>query len=136
MVNVAVLGATGLVGREMLATLDAPVFIARQSLLSAKDILKAKRAVKRAFELQPKGFTFVELVGNCPTNWGLAPVESTEWARQNMLSVFPVGVFRDREKEAESARQGEPPQVAVGREWATLDVLLEIDVVLAPNLHL
>jgi 2-oxoglutarate/2-oxoacid ferredoxin oxidoreductase subunit beta len=79
---------------ELLATLQAPVYVTRQSLLSAKDILKAKKAVKRAFELQMTGFTFVELIGTCPTNWGMAPVEATTWARENMLAQFPVGVFR------------------------------------------
>jgi 2-oxoglutarate ferredoxin oxidoreductase subunit beta len=88
---------------ELLATLEAPIFVARFSLLSSKDILRAKKAVKRAFELQMQGFTFVELVGTCPTNWGMAAVESLEWARHHMLPVFPVGVFRDRL--AESAGQ-------------------------------
>lgn len=81
---------------ELLATLEAPIYVARQSLLTAKDILKSKRAVKRAFELQKQGFTFVELVGTCPTNWGMAAVESRDWASAHMLPVFPVGVFRDR----------------------------------------
>ncbi|MFH1465252.1 MAG: thiamine pyrophosphate-dependent enzyme [Pseudomonadota bacterium] len=81
---------------ELLATLEAPLYIARHSLLTAKDIIKAKRAVKRAFELQRDGFTFVELVGTCPTNWGMTAVESRDWASTNMLPVFPVGVFRDK----------------------------------------
>ena len=83
---------------ELLATLEAPVYITRQSLLSPKEINRAKRAVKRAFQLQTEGFAFVELVGTCPTNWGMTPVESIEWSRERMLPVFPVGVFRDREK--------------------------------------
>lgn len=82
---------------ELLATLATPVYITRQSLLTPKDILKAKKAIKRAFELQNTGFTFVELVGTCPTGWGMTPVESNTWADQTMIPVFPVGVFRDRE---------------------------------------
>ncbi len=82
---------------ELLNTLEGPVFIARQSLLSSKDILRARRVVQRAFTLQPKGFTFVELVGTCPTNWGMSPIEAREWAQKHMLEVFPIGVFRDRE---------------------------------------
>jgi len=81
---------------ELLATLEAPLYVARCSLLTAKDILRAKKAVKRAFELQPQGFSFVELIGTCPTNWGMAAVESLDWAKTHMLPVFPVGVFRDR----------------------------------------
>ncbi len=83
---------------EIIAQLEAPIYVARFSLLSSKDILKAKKAVKRAFELQPKGFTFVELVGTCPTNWGMSPVESIHWSKESMLPVFPVGVYRDKEK--------------------------------------
>ncbi len=95
---------------ELLSTLHAPIYIARESLLSAKEIVRAKRAVKRAFSLQQKGFTFVELVGTCPTNWGLMPVESLDWARRKMLPVYKVGVYRDREKEeaeaAKAAKEG------------------------------
>ena len=86
---------------ELLSTLEGPVYIARQSLLSAPEIVKAKRAVKKAFSLQQTGFTFVELVGTCPTNWGLEPVEACHWAADKMLPVFPVGVFRDRSAEGE-----------------------------------
>jgi 2-oxoglutarate ferredoxin oxidoreductase subunit beta len=82
---------------ELLDTLEGPIYIARQSLLSSKDILRARRVVQRAFSLQQKGFTFVELVGTCPTNWGMSPVESREWAQNNMIPVFPIGVLRDRE---------------------------------------
>ncbi len=91
---------------ELIATLHAPLFVARHSLLSAKQILKAKRAVKKAFQLQHQGFTFVELVGNCPTNWGMAAVESIEWARQNMVPAFPLGVFRDRTAELAASKEG------------------------------
>ena len=86
---------------ELLSTLEGGVYITRQSLLSSRDIIKAKRAVKRAFKLQQKGFTFVELVGTCPTNWGMAPEESRNWAKEHMLKQFPVGVFRDIEQELE-----------------------------------
>ncbi|MBN2800766.1 MAG: 2-oxoglutarate oxidoreductase [Deltaproteobacteria bacterium] len=83
---------------ELLATLFTPVYITRQSLLTPQDILKAKRAIKRAFQLQNTGFTFVELVGTCPTGWGMTPSESNDWAGEKMVPVFPIGVFRDTEK--------------------------------------
>jgi 2-oxoglutarate/2-oxoacid ferredoxin oxidoreductase subunit beta len=90
---------------ELLDTLTGPSYIARQSLLGSADIVKAKRCVKRAFELQSKGFTFVELVGTCPTNWGMAPVEAREWARANMLPQFEVKVFRDRFADEAKAKE-------------------------------
>ena len=88
---------------EIIAQLDAPVYVTRQSLLTSRDVLKAKRAVKKAFKLQPYGFTFVELVGTCPTNWGMTAEEGRTWAQREMLPVFPVGVFRDREGEVKAA---------------------------------
>ncbi|MBN1335506.1 MAG: 2-oxoglutarate oxidoreductase [Deltaproteobacteria bacterium] len=88
---------------ELLNTLEGPVYLARQSLLSSADIFRARRVVQRAFSLQSKGFTFVEFVGTCPTNWGMAPVEAREWAQKRMIEVFPIGVFRDREAEAAKA---------------------------------
>jgi len=80
---------------ELLATLEGPIYITRQSLLDSKAIVKARRAMKRCFELQPKGFTFIELVGTCPTNWGMSPTEGRKWAQEHMLLQFPVGVYKD-----------------------------------------
>jgi 2-oxoglutarate ferredoxin oxidoreductase subunit beta len=90
---------------ELLDTLTGPVFVARLSLLSSADIVKAKRAVKRAFELQSRGFTFVELIGTCPTNWGIAPIEARQWARTHMLPQFECKIFRDRGDETPKPRE-------------------------------
>ncbi len=82
---------------ELLNTLSAPYFIERVSLLSPADIIKAKKAVKKALQYnkEGKGFTFVELLSTCPTNWGISPVDSLKWAKDNMLPFFPIGQFRD-----------------------------------------
>jgi 2-oxoglutarate/2-oxoacid ferredoxin oxidoreductase subunit beta len=83
---------------ELLATLVAPYYIERVSLLSPQDIIKAKKAVLKAltYNKEEKGFTFVELVSTCPTNWGLDPVKSRDWAKENMLPFFKPGCFRDK----------------------------------------
>ena len=82
---------------EMLNTLEAPIFIERVSLFSPAEVVKAKQAVKKAltYNNEEKGFTFVEFVSTCPTGWGLDPVKSLVWGKENMLPVFPVGNFRD-----------------------------------------
>ncbi len=83
---------------EMLSTLEMPNYIQRVSLLSPKEILKAKKAVKKAlqYNVDKKGFSFVEMLSTCPTNWGLNTMDSIEWAEENMLPVFPLGLFKDR----------------------------------------
>lgn len=82
---------------ELLNTLKAPYFIERVSLLSPAEIVKAKRAVKKALQYnkEERGFTFIEFISTCPTNWGLDPVKSRDWARENMLPFFEIGNFRD-----------------------------------------
>ena len=86
---------------ELINSLRAPYFIERVSLLSPQDILKAKKVVKKAlqFNKEERGFTFVEFVSTCPTNWGLAPVDALKWAKENMLPFFPLGNLRDRSQE-------------------------------------
>ncbi len=78
---------------EMLATLDAPSYIARVSVSSAKHVLKAKQAISKAFQLQLKGFpyTFVEVLSPCPTDWHMTPQEAVEWLEENMFPQYPLG---------------------------------------------
>lgn len=86
---------------ELLNTLKAPYFIERVSLYTHADRLKAKKAVKKAltYNNEERGFTFVELLSTCPTNWAKTPVESIEWAKENMVPQFKPGCFRDRGEE-------------------------------------
>jgi len=83
---------------EMLASLDAPYFIERVSILTPNEIVKAKKAVMKAlkYNKEEKGFTFVEFIATCPTGWGLDPVKSLGWAKENMLPIFPIGNYRDK----------------------------------------
>jgi len=82
---------------EMLAALDGPAFIERVSVHDVKHIIAAKRAIKKAFEFQlaGKGFTMVEVLSTCPTNWGLNAVESLKWLEENMIPQYPLGVKKE-----------------------------------------
>ncbi|MCX7715398.1 MAG: thiamine pyrophosphate-dependent enzyme [Clostridia bacterium] len=82
---------------EMLSTLDGPSYIERVSLDSVPNINNAKKAIKKAFQKQidKKGFSLVEVLSTCPTNWGLSPVESMKWLKDNMIPYYPLGVFKD-----------------------------------------
>jgi 2-oxoglutarate/2-oxoacid ferredoxin oxidoreductase subunit beta len=84
---------------EMLNTLEGPAFLARVSVHDPKNVNKAKEAIKKAFEAQisGKGFSMVEVLSTCPTNWGLSPVESLKWLEANMIPQFPLGTVRDLE---------------------------------------
>lgn len=83
---------------KLIDALEAPVYIARVSCCDIANIKKAKAAVKKAFQyqLEGKGFCFIEFVSNCPTNWGLSPLKSIEYLKEKMLAEFPLGEFRDR----------------------------------------
>jgi len=83
---------------EMLSSLEAPVYIERVALSDNKNIMKARRAVRKALELQRAGagFTFVEILSPCPTIWGKDPVEARKWIGEKMIPNFPLLVFRDR----------------------------------------
>jgi 2-oxoisovalerate ferredoxin oxidoreductase beta subunit len=86
---------------ELLSTLEAPGYIERVALSDNKNIMKARRAVRKALELQREGagFTFVEILSPCPTIWGKDPVEAREWVAEKMIPAFPLSVFRDRKIE-------------------------------------
>ncbi len=83
---------------ELLATLEAPVYIERVALCDNKNTMRARKAIRKALELQKNGagFTFVEILSPCPTIWKMDPVDARHWIEKNMLPVFPLGVFRDR----------------------------------------
>ncbi|MEE1492076.1 MAG: thiamine pyrophosphate-dependent enzyme, partial [Massilioclostridium sp.] len=83
---------------EMLATLDGVAYAERVAVNTVANIRKAKQAVQKAFTAQTegKGFTIVEILSTCPTNWGLTPAESLQWVQENMIPHYPLGVFCDR----------------------------------------
>ena len=78
---------------ELLATIDGAVFVERVALDTPANVRKAKRAIKKAFLVQQKGlgFSFVEILSTCPTNWGYNPVKSLEWLKENMIPYYPLG---------------------------------------------
>ena len=84
---------------EMLSTLDGAVYIERVSLHDVPNIIKAKKAIKKAFEIQMagKGFTMIEILSTCPTNWGLPPKEALKWLKENMIPYYPLGVKKEVE---------------------------------------
>ncbi|GAB6908485.1 Thiamine pyrophosphate TPP-binding domain-containing protein [Desulfosarcina cetonica] len=81
---------------ELLATLQTPGYITRQTVIKPKYITKAKKAIKQAFtyQLENKCFSLVEVVSTCPTNWGMTPVEAVEWAEKTLLDYYPLGDYK------------------------------------------
>ncbi|MCE7791042.1 thiamine pyrophosphate-dependent enzyme [Salipaludibacillus sp. CUR1] len=88
---------------EMLATLDGSTYIERVSTHNVPHIIKAKKAIRKAFETQEKqqGFSLIEVLSTCPTNWGLTPEESLDWVRDEMIPYYPLGIYKDIRKERE-----------------------------------
>lgn len=82
---------------EMISTLTGACYVERVSVDSVANIIKAKKAMKKAFQAQidGKGFSLVEVLSTCPTNWGLSPKEAMEWLRKNMMTYYPLGVKKD-----------------------------------------
>lgn len=86
---------------EMIATLDGACYVERVSVDSVPNIIKAKKAIKKAFkaQLDGKGYSLIEVLSICPTNWGLSPQESMEWLRENMIPYYPLGIKKDNTME-------------------------------------
>ena len=84
---------------EMLATLDGCVYAERVCVTDIPNLNKAKRAIKKAFQKQMagEGFTFVEVLSTCPTNWGMAAPKANEWLKENMAAYYPLGVIKETE---------------------------------------
>ena len=83
---------------EMLSTLDGVAYAERVTVTDVPNVRKAKAAIKKAFQTQidKKGFSIVEVLSTCPTNWGLAPTEAIKWLKENMTPYYPLGVYQDR----------------------------------------
>ena len=82
---------------EMLGTLEGCVYAERVCVTDMANLNKAKRAIKKAFEKQMRneGFTFVEVLSTCPTNWGMTPLKANEWLKNEMAAYYPLGVIKD-----------------------------------------
>ena len=82
---------------ELLSSLDGPAYLERVCVDSPKNVRNAKRAIKKAFknQIDGVGYSLVEVVSTCPTNWGMSPQDAFAWMRENMLPYYPLGVYRD-----------------------------------------
>ncbi len=82
---------------EIFAQIDGAAYVERVSLTDIGNIRKAKKAIKKAFtyQLEGKGFTLIEAISTCPVNWGMKPREAMDWAKENMLPIYPLGVYKD-----------------------------------------
>lgn len=88
---------------EMLATLDGAVYVERVTVTDIANIGRAKRAIRAAFEVQKagEGFSFIEVLATCPTNWGKSPVAAMQWLKDEMIPYYPLGVVKDIRREGD-----------------------------------
>ena len=83
---------------EMLSQVDGATYLERVAVNNVANVKKAKAAIKKAFQnqIEGKGFSLVEVLSTCPTNWGLAPDKALNWLEENMLPYYPLGVYKDK----------------------------------------
>ena len=83
---------------EMLKELDGPEFIARVAVNNVKNVNNAKKTIEKAFrnQIEGKGFSLVEVISACPTNWGMSPTDALKWIDEKMIPYYPLGVYKDR----------------------------------------
>ena len=103
---------------ELMATLDGPIYVERVALFDAKRRVKAEKAIKKGIRLQVenKGFSFVEVLAECPTHLKMTPLEAEKWVKEKMLPVFPLGVKKDAVPE-EGWPLPSPPSFGPGHGW-------------------
>ena len=87
---------------ELLSSLDAPYYIERVAVNNVKNVKHAAKAIEKAFQNQidGKGFSLIEVISACPTNWGLTAQKALEWVDEKMIPYYPLGVYKDKSKEA------------------------------------
>ncbi len=83
---------------ELLSSLDGPEYIERVAVNNVKNVRNAKKAILKAFknQVEGKGFSLIEVVSSCPTNWGMTPSNALKWLEENMIPYYPLGVYKDR----------------------------------------
>ncbi len=86
---------------ELLSQIDGATYLERVAVNNVKNIKAAKKAIKKAFQnqVEGKGFSLVEVLSTCPTNWGMTPTDATKWLEENMMPYYPLGVYKDKEGE-------------------------------------
>lgn len=87
---------------ELLATVNGSAYIARVAVAGPKYVVQAKRAIKKAFEIQMKGvgYSLVEVLSHCPTYWHLTPAEATKFVEEKMTGYYPLGEFKTPKEDA------------------------------------
>lgn len=90
---------------ELLAQMPGSVYVARTHVADVANIVRTKKAIHKAFEAQMegRGFAMVEVLGNCPTNWGMTAAESNTYVLDEMVEFFPVGVLKDTAREVQTS---------------------------------
>ncbi|MDR2605930.1 MAG: 2-oxoglutarate oxidoreductase [Oscillospiraceae bacterium] len=88
---------------ELISQLDGAALVQRVTVDNVANVRKAKKAIKRAFEnqVQGRGYSLIEVLSSCPTNWGLEPNEALQWLRDNMIPYYPLGVYKDKYPEVD-----------------------------------
>ncbi len=86
---------------EMLSQVEGASYLERVAVNNVKNIKKAKQAILHAFknQIEGKGFSLIEVLSTCPTNWGMSPKDALKWLEENMEKHYPLGVFKDKYKE-------------------------------------
>ncbi len=88
---------------EMLSKVDGATYLERVAVNNVKNVRAAKAAIKKAFQnqIEGKGFSLVEVLSTCPTNWGMTPDKALGWLEENMIPYYPLGVYKDKYAESE-----------------------------------
>lgn len=88
---------------ELLSNVDGAAYLERVAVNNVKNIKAAKAAIKKAFQYQVegKGFSLIEVLSTCPTNWGMTPLDSMKWLEENMIPYYPLGVYKDKGAQAD-----------------------------------
>ena len=89
---------------ELLSALDAPTYIERVAVNNVKNVKNAKKAILKAFrnQVEGRGFSLIEVISSCPTNWGMTPDKALAWVEEKMIPYYPLGVYRDKTKEEDA----------------------------------
>ena len=94
---------------EMLSQLDGPEYIERVAVNNVKNVKNAKKAIEKAFrnQVENKGFSLIEVVSSCPTNWGKTPSAALKWVEEKMIPYYPLGVYKDRSADEKAQEKEE-----------------------------
>lgn len=108
---------------ELIAQLEAPVYVERVAITDAKHIMKVRAAVRKALrnQIENKGFSLVEVLSVCPSGWKMTPVQSISWMEENMFNIFPLGVYKDLSDQIE-------PKETKRFEFTTKDIRDKLDI--------